>query len=308
MKTILLVCAGNTCRSPMAVHLFRSYFSDSDRDQKYRFKSAGLTAVSGQPLNPKAREVLLDKGLEISDNKSVRLHSEQIEAADLILTMTRAQAEEIINHYPRAENHVFSLGEFARTGRDVPDPFGRSKKIYRKTLQELEDMVARAAERLPEFFFEPVSRKTEGGETMKIALGSDHAGYCLKETIKDWLQENEHQVVDQGTDGSESVDYPDYAESVARSVAAEEADLGILICGTGLGMSMAANKVAGIRAARCQDTYSARMARNHNNANVLTLGARVVGEGLALAVVESFITADFFGGRHERRVNKIEKT
>ncbi len=142
---------------------------------------------------------------------------------------------------------------------------------------------------------------------MEIALGSDHAGFSLKEEIKMWLEEAGHASVDVGTDDPErSVDYPDFAAGVARRVIEGEVDLGILVCGTGLGMSMAANKYSGVRAARCQDTYSARMARKHNNANILTLGERVLGAGLAREIVEAFLEADFDGGRHMRRINKIE--
>ncbi len=308
MKNILLVCTGNTCRSPMAVYLFRNYFGDTDRDQLYNFQSAGITAVSGQNMNEMADSVLADRGISADGHKSTRLSSQQIEEADLILTMTRRQARRISQNYPCAEDYVFTLGEFSGVDKEVPDPFGGSRELYQKTLQELEKMIVRASERLPEFFAEVESRKIEGSGVMKVAIGSDHAGYSLKESIKEWLQDREYEVLDQGTDSTESVDYPEYASRVARAVAKQEAELGILICGTGLGMSMAANNVSGIRAARCQDTYSARMARKHNNANVLTLGERVIGEGLALSVVEAFLAAEFSGGRHERRVNKIEKT
>lgn len=307
MKKILLVCAGNTCRSPMAVHLFRDYFSGTDREHRYNFQSAGLTAIPGQKMNSKARSVLADKGIEVDGHRSNRLSPEQIKSSDLILTMTRVQAEEILRSQPGAEDYVFTLGEFAGIDREVPDPFGSSRDFYQKTRRELEKMIVRAAERLPEFFARAKSGESEGSDIMKVALGSDHAGYSLKQAIKEWLKERDYVVVDYGTDDIESVDYPDYASAVAQAVAGKEAELGILICGTGLGMSMTANKTAGIRAARCQDTYSARMARRHNDANILTLGERVVGEGLALAVVEAFLTAEFSGGRHERRVNKIEK-
>lgn len=140
---------------------------------------------------------------------------------------------------------------------------------------------------------------------MKLAIGSDHAGFPLKENLKDWLEKTGHEVVDFGASSQDSVDYPDYARKVARAVSSQEAELGILICGTGIGMSMAANKVKGVRAARCQDCYSARMARNHNNANILTLGDRVVGTGLAREIVSVFLEEDFAGERHQRRVDKI---
>jgi ribose 5-phosphate isomerase B len=141
---------------------------------------------------------------------------------------------------------------------------------------------------------------------MKIALGADHAGFALKEYLKEGLVARDHEVIDLGTHGEESVDYPDYAHAVARAIVAGDADVGLLVCGTGVGQSMAANRHPGIRAAVCSDTFSARMARLHNDANVLCLGARVVGGGLAEDLVTAFLASGFEGGRHARRVAKIE--
>ncbi len=141
---------------------------------------------------------------------------------------------------------------------------------------------------------------------MKIVIGADHGGYALKEVVKTHLLEQGYEVVDKGTDsGTVSVDYPDYGRAVAEAVAAGEAPFGIVICGTGIGISMAANKVPGIRAALCTDPYMARMAREHNDAQILAMGGRVVGPGLAVAIVDAFFAAEFQGGRHARRVGKI---
>ena len=141
---------------------------------------------------------------------------------------------------------------------------------------------------------------------MKLVIGSDHGGYALKEVVKAYLLEQGHEVCDRGTDNGEtSVDYPDYGRAVAEDVAAGKYDFGIVICGTGIGISIAANKVPGIRAALCTDSYMARMARMHNDANILALGGRVVGPGLALAIVAAFLAGEFAGGRHARRVDKI---
>ncbi len=142
---------------------------------------------------------------------------------------------------------------------------------------------------------------------MRIIIGADHGGYTLKEAVKQHLTNSGHEVFDQGThDATTSVDYPDYALPVARAVVAGEYDLGIIVCGTGIGISIAANKVRGARAALCTDPYMARMARMHNNANILALGGRVIGEGLALDIVDAFLAASFEGGRHTRRVKKID--
>lgn len=140
---------------------------------------------------------------------------------------------------------------------------------------------------------------------MRIAVGSDHAGYRLKCQVADYVRQLGHEVLDFGTHSEDSVDYPDFALEVTGAVTRGEADLGILVCGTGLGMAIAANKVKGIRAVTCSDTYSARSAREHNDANVLCLGARVIGSGLALDIVKAWLEAEFQGGRHARRVQKI---
>ncbi len=140
---------------------------------------------------------------------------------------------------------------------------------------------------------------------MKIALGADHAGFELKEKIKQQLAAKGISVDDRGTDSTASVDYPDYARAVAEEVAARQADLGILVCGTGIGMSIAANKVPGIRAAKVDTEFEAERSRQHNDANVLALGAATITEDAAFRIVEKWLATGFEGGRHERRVEKI---
>ena len=140
---------------------------------------------------------------------------------------------------------------------------------------------------------------------MKIAVGADHAGFRLKERLVRLLEGEGHQVGDRGTFSEESVDYPDFASAVAADVAAGEAELGVLVCGTGVGIGIAANKVDGIRAATCNDLFTARKSREHNDANILALGSRVVGSGLAEDIVKTFISTGFEAGRHQRRVGKI---
>lgn len=141
---------------------------------------------------------------------------------------------------------------------------------------------------------------------MRIALASDHAGFDLKQRIAAHLA-GRHECLDLGPFGAGRVDYPDSAEKVGRAIGRREADLGILVCGSGIGISIAANKLPGVRAALCHDEYTARMSRAHNDANVLCLGARAIGEGVALAAVDAFLTAEFEGGRHADRVVKIHR-
>ena len=141
---------------------------------------------------------------------------------------------------------------------------------------------------------------------MKIVIGSDHAGYELKLHLREMLF-GLHEVIDIGTDGPDSVDYPDYAAKAARLVASGEAERGILVCGTGIGMSIAANKICGVRAALAFDLYTAMQSRRHVDANVLALGALVTGKGLAAEIVRVWLETPFEGGRHERRIEKIRR-
>jgi ribose 5-phosphate isomerase B len=141
----------------------------------------------------------------------------------------------------------------------------------------------------------------------RIALGADHAGFQAKESIRKYLEAAGYVVDDAGTRSEESVDYPDFAAKVARRVQQGQDDLGILVCGTGIGMAMAANKVGGVRAAVAHDALTARMSREHNDANVLALGARVLNEQQIIEATESFLAAQFAGGRHQRRVDKISE-
>lgn len=141
---------------------------------------------------------------------------------------------------------------------------------------------------------------------MRIAIGSDHAGFDLKEFVKGVLDEMGREYHDFGCYSKDAVDYPDVAFTITREIAEKRFDQGILICGTGIGMSMVANRVRGVRAALCHETFSARVAREHNNANVLCLGGRVVGQGVARDIVRTYFSSEFEGGRHVRRLEKIE--
>ena len=140
---------------------------------------------------------------------------------------------------------------------------------------------------------------------LSVALGADHAGWELKEALKSWLMEGGYQVLDFGTHSPDSVDYPDYAQQVGESIAVGKVERGVLVCGTGIGLAMAANKVAGVRAALCGDAYTARMSREHNDANVLALAGRMMDADMGRAILKVWLETEFAGGRHARRVDKI---
>jgi ribose 5-phosphate isomerase B len=152
----------------------------------------------------------------------------------------------------------------------------------------------------------PVERPmTELPKKPRIAIGSDHAGFLVKETIRKYLEASGYTVDDQGTSSEESVDYPDYGKAVGERVASKQADLGIAVCGSGIGISIAANKVPGIRAALVHDVTTARLAREHNDANILALGGRIVTPEAAVEMVQTFLATAYLGGRHQRRLDKI---
>ena len=140
---------------------------------------------------------------------------------------------------------------------------------------------------------------------MKIGIGNDHAAVDMKNEISEYLKEKGYEVVNYGTDSNESCDYPVYGEKVGEAVAHGDVDLGILICGTGVGISLAANKVEGIRAVVCSEPYTAKLSRQHNNTNILAFGARVIGIETANMIVDEWLNAEFMGGKHERRVNML---
>jgi ribose 5-phosphate isomerase B len=142
---------------------------------------------------------------------------------------------------------------------------------------------------------------------MRIALAADHAGYALKDELARWLREHDHEVVDLGTNGPDSVDYPEYGRKLAHAIALGEAERGIAVCGSGIGISIAVNREPKCRCARVDDPLSAQLAREHNDANVLALGARLIGGDMAKACVAAFIDTDFAGGRHQRRIDQLSQ-
>lgn len=141
---------------------------------------------------------------------------------------------------------------------------------------------------------------------MKISVGADHAGFELKEHIKKYLEEKGYEIIDEGTNSLESVDYPDFGKAVGQRVANKEAEYGVVVCGSGIGISIAANKVNGIRCARVDEPLSARLSRLHNDANVIALGGRLIGPTMAEEIIEEFLNTEFEGGRHSKRICKLD--
>lgn len=291
-----MVCTGNTCRSPMASAILQDLWRKASAGWDLEIESAGTAAFPGLEATSQAVVAMRSRGLDIRDHRSRTVTNEALAGIDLVLTMTSRHKEYITRLWPEMADRVYTLMEFSGMGTDVPDPFGGSLEHYERTADALTPMLAAVVERI----------RTEGRpDRMRVAIGCDHGGLDLKAAVSEKLTELNLEIVDMGTYDRNSCDYPDFAQKVAEAVAGGSCEQGILICGTGIGMSIAANKVRGIRAALCNEVFSARMARAHNNANVLCMGARVVGPGVAQEIVAAYFSSAFEGGRHARRVEKI---
>src|SRR6266566_4019026 len=305
MKTILFVCTGNVCRSPMAEGILRHALEGRG---DYRVMSAGLGAMEGQPPSPYAVQAVRELGIDISNLRSRAATPELIHQADYIIGMTHHHIETVMLLYPQAAEKTFLLREFDETldlfEKDISDPIGGSYEVYLNCRDQIEQGIASLLRFIEQG--EPAGAPA-AAKSGTIAIGADHGGYDLKETLKQHLEKRGASVADFGAASRSSADYPDYAQAVAHSVALHKAEFGVLICATGVGMSITANKVPGVRAALVGDEQTAVLARQHNNANVLCLAGKMTAADEAKRIVDAFLNARFEGGRHERRVHKRKK-
>src|SRR6185369_1524623 len=306
MKTILFVCTGNICRSPMAEGLFRHATGGRGN---YRVLSAGVGAADGLPPSEFAARALKELGIDISQQRSRLLTADLVHQADYILGMTHSHVDAITLLYPQAAEKTFLLREFDETldayENDISDPIGGSYEVYLNCRDQIEQGIFSMLKFIEQT--SPPVRISEVSANLKtVALGADHGGFDLKESLKEHLAKQGWRVTDFGTNSTASTDYPDYAQAVAQSVAEEDHELGLLVCTSGVGMSIAANKVPGVRAALVFDEEMAGLARKHNDANVLCLSAKYTQLEQAKKMVDAFLNSQFEGGRHERRVGKIE--
>src|SRR6478736_1192927 len=308
MKTVLFVCTGNVCRSPMAEGIFRNATHGKG---DYRVISAGLGAMEGQPPSHYAVQAVKELGVDISAQRSRMLTPELVHQADFIFGMTHSHIDTVMLLYPQAAEKTFLLREFDDTldpfEKDISDPIGGSYEIYLNCRDQIEQGIASLVRFIEQGETQQVVKTVAAGQTAHVAIGSDHGGFDLKEELKKYLRERGVSFHDFGTHAKESVDYPDYGILVANSVAEHKAEFGLLVCTTGIGMSITANKVSGIRAALVTDAESAILTRKHNDANVLCLSGKFTPADLAKQILDNFLNTEFEGGRHERRVNKMEQ-
>jgi len=302
-KTILFVCTGNICRSPMAEGLFRHAVKGRG---DYRVVSAGVGAINGQAPSTHAVTALKQLGIDITGQRSRMLTSAMVQVADYIFGMTRGHVEAVTLLYPQAEEKAFVLREFDDTldfwEKDIADPIGGNLEVYLNCRDQIEQGIQSMLR-----FVEQEGDVPGSGRAITFALGADHGGLHLKEALKRHLESRHVRVVDFGTNSPASTDYPDYAKLVGELVAAGKADFGLLCCTSGVGMSITANKVPGVRAALVFNEEMATLTRQHNDANVLCLGQKQTSPEEGKKIVDAFLAAEFEGGRHERRVNKMEQ-
>lgn len=280
---VLFVCTGNTCRSPMAASIASHHGVEA--------RSAGLTALPGAPMAAAARKALLARGVDPEPHASRLPLASDIAWADAVLVMEERHRTSILEAFPWADGWTMTLARFGGEDGDVADPVGGTDATYEATLDRI-DMLFSAGLKMG--YRPPV---------VEWAAGSDHAGFHLKMAL---LGDLEATYLDVGTGSAEvSCDYPDFAEAVGHLVTSGKAKYGLLVCGSGIGMAISANKVPGVRAATAWDVTSARLCREHNDANVVCFGERLVGSEVAKDAFRAYREASFAGGRHTRRVDKI---
>lgn len=302
----------------MAEALFRDLIKGRD---DYEVCSAGLGAFSGQPASKHTADLLRAKGIDVSRHQSRSVTLDLVEAATHIFAMSRGHIDTLEMEFPEAADKVYLISEFCAEdelrGEDLCDPFGAGRHAYQETLVQLEKMLPCVLAYIEQTWKpEPSPAAPPPDPAMstdtatpslprKIAIAADHGGLELKNAVVAHLKSRGYGVEDLGTHTTDSVDYPDFAECVSQQVLAGTADVGILCCTSGIGMAIAANRHPGIQASVVADPQTAAVTREHNNSNVLCLAGKTTPEPLAREIVDAWLQTPFAGGRHGRRVDKM---
>ncbi len=290
----------------MAEGLFRQLVEGRG---EYEVTSAGLGAINGQTPSTHSVTALRERGIDITDLRSRQLTGQMVREADYIFGMTHGHVDGINLLYPQASEKTFLLREFEETfdafEKDIFDPIGGDYPIYLQCREQIEQGLKTVLKFIEQTSMTTAATSTTSA-TLTLAIGADHGGFQLKEALKAHLTKKGIRVQDHGTSSTDSADYPDFAKLVAERVASQQVRFGLLVCTTGVGMSITANKVPGVRAALVFNDQMAAIARQHNDANVLCFGEKHTTVEQAIKMVDAFLGATFEGGRHERRVGKIE--
>jgi ribose 5-phosphate isomerase B len=314
-KNILFVCTGNTCRSPFAEVMMRKLILEryGENAKDMRVSSAGTYAFTGVSSPPDALKTAEEFDVDLSPNKSRSIHLSIVEAADVVFCMTAQHRAHLVAKFPWYEEKFVNLKEYAlgKSGKNtespdkynIADPIGQGPEMYRQVYQDIRDCIEKVLDR----WESEKDFRMKMNRNYRIAAGSDHAGFSLKSHLITFLRDLGHDVMDFGvSNGEESVDYPDHARPVAEAIAGKKYDFGILICGSGVGMSITANRLKGVRAVLAQNALLAKLSRQHNNSNILCLGERFTTPMVAEDIVKTWLSTTYEGGRHEKRVKKIE--
>jgi len=276
----------------LANEIFAKYGLDAE------ISSVGISVMLALPASENAAAVMkTEYGLDISGHLTRQVLREDLVNADYVLAMTERHKNYLMLQAPDMQQKFRTLAQLAGRGDgDVSDPFGGDYECYRQCAAQINSMI------------ESVAVKLKGEQGAKFAIASDHGGFELKQELMKHLDKRRITYTDFGSYNKSVVDYPKYAKKVVDAVLQGECKRGLLICGTGIGISIAANRYRGIRAALCHDVFSAKATREHNDANILVMGGRVVGVGVALETLDAFIDTHFSGdSRHIRRVSLIDE-
>ena len=310
MKTILFLCTGNVCRSPMAEALFRRAVSGRG---DFRVLSAGLGAVDGQPPTPHSVRAMDELGMDISAQRSRMLTVDLVREADLILGMTHGHVDTVVLLYPPAAEKTFLLREFDETlepyEKDISDPIGGPYPVYVECRDQIEQGIVVAFEIYGTTTYPlPGTPATQTAAVVNFAIGADHGGFEMKEALKQYLLAHGLTVLDFGAKTKDPADdYPDFAQPAAQAVADGRAGLGVLCCTSGVGI-MHRRQQSRRRPRRPGRERGRRrsLMRRHNDANVLCLSGHKTSIEAAKKILDAFIAGKFEGGRHERRVLKMD--
>jgi glycine hydroxymethyltransferase len=322
LKRILFVCTGNTCRSPMAEGLFRKMVEGRP---DYEVASAGVSAYPGDRMNEHTDKLLRSEGIDTSKFRSQIVTRELVANATHIFALASSHLASLENLFPEAAGKAYLLSELSPDdslrGRDVTDPFGSDYQTYKETRNLINKLLPTVLAYVDQTFDNitptnamhanatleatPAPSSSASVATHKLAIGADHGGVDLKDALVAHLKAQGHEVIDVGTHGKDSVDYPDFADAVAASILSGASDAGILVCTSGIGICIAANRHAGIQAATIREPEEATLSRQHNNANVLCLGGSKTSVEEAIKIADAFLATPFAGGRHARRVGKM---